>query len=149
MNPQSDIPTFGRRVEGCPYIVRPSAYALVRRAANELAVVRTETGWFLPGGGLEPGEGSAQAIEREAMEECGLMFRTRALLVTATEIVYSSGENACFEKQSTFFEADIIGIGSPTQSGHELVWVSMGQAIDTLSHQSHRWAVERLSEKTA
>lgn len=149
MTPLNDVPTFGKRIEGCPYIVRPSAYALIRRGANELAVVRNAEGLFLPGGGIEAGEGAAQAIRREAIEECGLILRTGAFKLTAIEIVYSSDENTCFEKQSTFLEADVIGFCSPSEGGHELVWLSIDQAIETLSPESHRWAVERLTEKTA
>jgi 8-oxo-dGTP diphosphatase len=145
----NDVPTFGTRIEGCPYIVRPSAYALIRRGANELAVVRNEKGLFLPGGGIEAGEGAAQAIRREAIEECGLMLRTGAFKVNAIEIVYSSDENTCFEKQSAFLEADIVGFCTPSQDGYEFVWLSIAQAIETLSHESHRWAVERLTEETA
>ena len=149
MTAPNDVPTFGRRIEDCPYIVRPSAYALIRRGANELAVVRNAEGVFLPGGGLEAGESAAQAIQREAIEECGLILSIGTFKVTAIEIVYSSNENICFEKQSEFLESDIIGFCSPTQDGHELVWLSIAQAIETLSPESHRWAVERLTEETA
>jgi 8-oxo-dGTP diphosphatase len=149
MTAANDVPTFGRRIEGCPYIVRPSAYALIRRGANELAVVRNAEGLFLPGGGIEAGEDAAQAILREAIEECGLLLRTGALKAPAIEIVYSSDENTCFEKQSAFLEADIVGFCSPTQDGHELVWMSIAQAIETLTPESHRWAVERLTEENA
>ena len=92
MNRETDVPVFGRQVEGCPYIVRPSAYALVRREADELAIARTAIGYFLPGGGLKAGETSEQAIEREAMEECGLVLRPRSLLGRAIQIVYSPVE---------------------------------------------------------
>jgi 8-oxo-dGTP diphosphatase len=74
MHEGSAVPTFGSRVEGCPYIVRPSAYAIVIRGANEVAVARTEAGCFLPGGGVEAGEDFKRAIEREAVEECGLVL---------------------------------------------------------------------------
>jgi 8-oxo-dGTP diphosphatase len=104
---------------------------------------------FLPGGGIEAGEGADQAIQREAIEECGLILRTGTSKLTAVEIVYSSDEDTCFEKQSTFLEADIVGFCSPSEGGHELVWLSIDQAIETLSPESHRWAVERLTEETA
>jgi hypothetical protein len=69
--------------------------------------------------------------------------------LTAIEIVYSSDQNICFEKQSEFLGADIVGFCSPEEGGHELVWLSSDQAIDTLSPESHRWAVERMTEETA
>ncbi|MBI1897436.1 MAG: NUDIX hydrolase [Acidobacteria bacterium] len=72
MSDLTHVPVFGTPVEGCPYVLRPSAYALVRNAAGELAVARTPRGCFLPGGGVETGESPEQAIEREAKEECGL-----------------------------------------------------------------------------
>jgi 8-oxo-dGTP diphosphatase len=113
-----------------------------------LAVVRNAEGVFLPGGGIEAGESAAQAIQREAIEECGLMLRTGTLKVTAIEIVYSSDENICFEKQSAFLEADVIGFCSPLEGGHELIWLSIDKAIETLSPESHRWAVGRLTNET-
>ena len=149
MNREIDVPVFGRQVEGCPYIVRPSAYALVRREADELAIARTAIGYFLPGGGLKAGETSEQAIEREAMEECGLVLCPRSLLGRAIQIVYSPAENACFEKQSSFLEAGLLGLESLTDGDHQLVWFTVGHAIEALFHESHRWAVGRLIVKTA
>ncbi len=136
---------FGSRVEGCPYVLRPSAYALVRNAGGELAVVRTARGFFLPGGGVMPDESPEQTVEREAKEECGLVLRPRALLGRAVEIVYSVRENACFEKGSVFIEADVVGRVTSTEPDHELVWLNFDQAMDALSPESHRWAVRRLA----
>ena len=147
MNSRIEVPVFGRRVEGCPYIVRPSAYGLVRNPAGNFAVARTETGYFLPGGGLKAGESPQQAVEREAMEECGLVVRARSLLGRAVQIVYSAQEKACFEKQSTFLEADLLGLESHSNSDHQLDWLSVQEAVKTLSHESHRWALERLIQK--
>ena len=50
MNRETDVPVFGRQVEGCPYIVQPSAYALVRREGDELAIARTAGTFFLVAG---------------------------------------------------------------------------------------------------
>jgi inorganic pyrophosphatase len=144
----SAIPTFGSRVHGCPYVVRPSAYAIVTRGANELAVVRTDAGCYLPGGGVEAGEDFKRAIEREAVEECGLVLRVHEPLTSAIEIVYSEKEGACFEKQSTFAEANVIDLVTPTDPTHELGWLSMDEASRTLTYGSHRWALTCLINKT-
>ena len=137
-------PVFGTRVEGCPCVLRPSAYALVRNAIGELAIVRTSRGFHLPGGGIESDETSEEAVEREAKEESGLILNLGACLGKAVQIVYSAEENACFEKISEFFEAKPIGHGAATEPDYELIWVDLDQAIKLLSHESHRWAVERL-----
>jgi hypothetical protein len=52
----SRVPIFGVRVEGCPYIIRPSAYAVVRNEEAALAVVQTPRGYYLLGGGIEGDE---------------------------------------------------------------------------------------------
>ena len=136
-----EVPVFGTRVEGCPYVVRPSAYALVQNTDGQLAVIQTAQGCFLPGGGLERDETPEQTVEREAREECGLVLATRHVLGNAVEIVYAAGENACFEKRSVFIAAGITAHGMSTEPDHELVWLHPDQALNTLSPESHRWAV--------
>jgi 8-oxo-dGTP diphosphatase len=124
--------------------VRPSAYALVLNEPGNLAVVRTAQGCFLPGGGIQLGETPEQTVEREAREECGLLLESRAIAGRAVEIVYSAEEDVCFEKRGTFIEADVIGMTLPAEVDHELIWLDPIQAIKSLSHESHCWAVGRL-----
>ena len=139
----TSLPVFGTRVEGCPYIVRPSAYALVRNAGGDLAVIQTPRGLYLPGGGVEPDETPEETVQREAREESGLILRPRASIGKAIEIVYSAEENACFEKRCVFIEAEVICKVPSYERDHELIWVSLAQAISMLSHESHRYAVQR------
>jgi 8-oxo-dGTP diphosphatase len=139
----TDCPVFGTRIEGYPYIVRPSAYALVRNADGDLALIQTPRGYYLPGGGVEAGETPDEAIEREAKEEGGLILKPRASLGKAIEIVYSAEESACFEKQCVFMEAELIGRVLASEPDHQLVWVVLEDAARMLSNQSHRWALQR------
>jgi len=119
---------------------RPSAYALVQNAAGEFAVVRTPRGYFLPGGGMDPGETPEQTVEREAMEECGFILKSRALVGRAVQFVYSFEEEEYFEKVCVFVEAELVGTTTKTEDDHELHWLPIAQALDCLSHESHRWA---------
>jgi 8-oxo-dGTP pyrophosphatase MutT (NUDIX family) len=98
-------------------------------------------GSYLVGGGIQAGETPEQTVEREAKEECGLLLKSRSVLGRAVDIVHSTRENACFEKRSTFLAADLIGITSPEEHDHELIWVDRSEAISMLSHAGHRWAV--------
>jgi 8-oxo-dGTP diphosphatase len=143
MSPAPDSPVFGTRLAGCRYIVRPSAYALLRDEDGRFAVVRSARGWFLPGGGIEANEDAAQAVEREAGEECGLVIQPRGIVGNATEIVHSPAGNAGVDKVSVFFDAVVTGTIPATEPDHELVWLSPADAVKRLSHKSHQWAVGR------
>lgn len=140
-----ELPIFGTRLDGYPYVVRPSAYALVRNGRREVAVVDTVEGVFLPGGGIDDGESAAQAAVRETREECALDVRLGASVGEAVEIVLSAKECTCFEKRSTFFAADIIGSVEQAPE-HPVRWLLPEAAVAQLSRASHIWAVRRLVE---
>ena len=57
---------------------------------DKLLLVRHQKGvrsyWLLPGGGVEPGENMAEALEREVREECGVLTRTSRLLFVSEAI---------------------------------------------------------------
>jgi 8-oxo-dGTP diphosphatase len=141
------LPIFGNRVEGRTYVRRPSAYALIQNDDDELAVVRTPQGYFLPGGGMDPGETPEQTVEREAREECGFIVRPRAVVGRAVQFVYSFEEEEYFEKICEFVEAELIGATDKSEDDHELHWLSIAQALDSLSHESHRWALDHFSRR--
>ena len=142
------IPVFGTRVPGQTYVHRPSAYALVHNSHGEIAVARTPVAHYLPGGGIDPGESPEQAVEREGREECGFVLEVRGLLGRAIEICYSAEEEQYFEKDSFFFESDVVGRVGRTELDHELLWLKPEDAIAKLSHESHRWAIRRLNDQT-
>ncbi|HUK31762.1 MAG TPA: NUDIX domain-containing protein [Candidatus Acidoferrum sp.] len=146
-----EIPSFGERIEGQAYIIRPSAYALVRNGEGSLAIARTVRGWFLPGGGMDGGETVEETSLREAREECGLVLKIRpvkegGLILRAVDIVYSEEERQFFEKRCTFVVAEIARRVDAAEKVHELLWMSLEEAAQKLSPPSHRWAVERLIE---
>ena len=140
---EADVPVFGTRVEGCPYVVRPGAYAVVANDDGAIAVVRTAAGCFLPGGGMEDGETPGNAARREAREECGLIVEPGKVFARAIEIVHSPRENACFEKQCAFVTARLLGSVDESEPDHELLWLDASRAIEVLTHESQRWAVAR------
>jgi 8-oxo-dGTP diphosphatase len=148
MNDWANAPRFGRPPTDTAAIVRPSAYGLVADAAARLAVVRTPHGLFLPGGGIDPGETPRETVIREVREECGLDVQLGSWTIHAIDFVYSTEELTHFEKHSTFVDARSVAGGiAAHESDHELAWVAPSMAVASLSHASHRWAVEQWRER--
>ena len=147
MSDWSGVRRFGHAPQDAPVVVRPSAYALFAGADGRVAVVKTERGYFLPGGGVEPGEAPAEAVAREVSEECGLLVRVGSWTVRAVDLVYSPLEKTHFEKRSFFFDADIEGLGVAASAQNGPHWLAVDVAAQRLAQSSHRWAIMRLRSR--
>jgi len=113
------VRVFGARPTAVSAIVRPSAYGIVTNRQGHLAVVRTPIGLSLPGGGSDEPEAPEATVLREAREECGLDVRVGPWRRTAIEHVFSTAEQAQFEKRNTFCDATVIGaVGEPSEPDH-------------------------------
>ena len=73
---------FGEKQAGASYRTRPGAY-LIAVSGAQIASIRTPKGFFLPGGGVEPGETHEACILRECLEETGFLVQVGELLGSA------------------------------------------------------------------
>jgi 8-oxo-dGTP diphosphatase len=106
-----------------------------------VAVVRAIDGIFLPGGGLKDGESPEEAVEREALEECGLVVRVGACVTRRVQFVVTS-EGLGVEKRCAFFDASIERDNRAAMlPGHETLWLGPERAALALKHESQMWAV--------
>jgi 8-oxo-dGTP diphosphatase len=136
-----NVPVFGTRA-AFPVVIRPSAYSVIVDDHGRLALVRTPSGVYLPGGGQVGAETPVDTVVRETVEECGLTVRVGRWHRTAVEYVSSALERTHFEKRSTFCDATVIAsTDSATEPDHSLIWVLPNEAADVLTPESHRWAV--------
>jgi 8-oxo-dGTP diphosphatase len=162
MEDWSKVLVFGARSEGEQWVIRPSAgnvmaKLIVRNLESKLvdedqggriAVVRSQDGIFLPGGGVEIGETPEEAMRREALEECGFIVLVGQWATRAVQFAYSSSERAHFEKRSTFIECAIEGPDrSRLEDDHELLWTDLRTASRILSHPSHGWAIQQWKQR--
>jgi 8-oxo-dGTP diphosphatase len=137
---------FGKPEPGLSYRERPAAYGLLQREGRLALVYVTLSDrppfYDLPGGGIDPGEDEEQALRREFGEETGLLV-SAGLRVAAAEQYMTSAHNEPFLSQGAFFEA-VLEDERPDlkiELDHELVWMSPGEALVKLRHDSHAWAV--------
>ena len=134
-------PTFGEILPGITYRERPGAYALILNSRGELAVVQTSMGFFLPGGGLDPGESAVAGLTRELREEIGYDLLTAAPAGEATQYHWSEFYQEHFKKIGTFFRATARpAAGGTFQAGHTLAWWPVPRARLELSQEFQRWA---------
>ena len=127
------LSVFGSKLPGAAYRLRPGAYALVFDAQGRVALVHEEGEWYLPGGGIEPGETTEQALEREVHEECACGARVGAAFAEALEFVESrAGER--FEVLAHYFRAEFVG--TPNVS-----WLSPAEAGMRTRRRSDAWVI--------
>ena len=138
-----DIPVFGDPQPGATYVLRPGGYAVIFDPHGRLAVVATEEGLHLPGGGQEANETPAIAAIREVAEESGLRVTLQETIGVVDELVFARSENLHYRKRCWFFRAAVVGTGEATEPGHELMWMEIAAAIEGLHHDCQRWAVQK------
>ena len=138
-----EIRVFGERTPGVSYVLRPGGYAVIFDGEGRLALVATEEGLHLPGGGQEPGETAETAAIREVAEETGLRVAIESTIGVADEFVFVRSDATHYRKRCTFFRATTSGAGEPIEPDHELQWVDAREAVRDLCHESQRWAVEQ------
>jgi 8-oxo-dGTP diphosphatase len=127
------------------YAPRPTAFGLLVREGR-LACVRIDRGkdsyLDLPGGARDGKETEAEAVVREFREETGLRVAADLRLTEAAQFVDKS-DGRTVNNTGGFWTLRLL---DPTPSGkieddHALVWLDPAEALASLRHEAHAWAV--------
>lgn len=143
---QADPPVFGAAPEGVACRPRAAAYALIRDTEGRVAAVRAtvggRAGYWLPGGGGEPGESPEETVLREIREELGRDARLLGRAHEAIQYFHSAGDACWYRMHAVFFAAELVGepIG-PAE--HELCWIDPAREESNFLHACHAWAASR------
>lgn len=139
------IPQFGEQRGDVTYVDRPGIYAVIQDERGRIAVVTAGEGYFLPGGGIAAGESEAQAMSREALEECGNDARILRPIGRADQRC-TTRSGRFFNKRCTYVEAE-FGPGpfsAPTEPEHVLLWLDPAAALEHLTLESDVWALQQV-----
>lgn len=137
---------FGDPKPGRTHKARPAAFGVAHRDGRIAVVhVRPDEGgdWIdLPGGAVDPGEDEHQALVREFGEETGLKITVGAEVARVAQYFIKSGDEAV-NNQGGVYEVAVEAEAPELQieEDHELVWIPAAEAILSLRHDSHAWAV--------
>jgi 8-oxo-dGTP diphosphatase len=131
---------FGTPIAGVSYVERPGAYAIIKNDSAAIAVVKTEKGYFLPGGGVDSGEEIESALKREIVEEIGYASEIGEKIGTAAQYLMAASEKKHYKKIGHFYLAT-LGAKISDITEHELVWLSPEESFKMLFRQYQAWAV--------
>ncbi|MBE6753327.1 MAG: NUDIX domain-containing protein [Ruminococcaceae bacterium] len=129
---------FGTRLP-CEYVERTGAY-IIPIKDEKAAVVRTEKGLFLIGGGIDDGESDRQCIVRECMEETGCHAIPGELLCAAESYIEHS-QTGHFHPIQRYYSGSITEPQTAADTEHELVWVSAETASENMYLEMQGWAI--------
>lgn len=136
--------TFGVPEPGRCYHDRVGAYLIAMRAGL-IALIQTPRGYFLPGGGIEPGESPEACIRRELMEEAGYDVKITGPVGTA-DSYERHPVLGWFHPVQYYYMGELMRrVGVPVEPDHKLVWMPVQEAEGTLVPQCQRWAVSRVT----
>ncbi|WP_309644290.1 NUDIX domain-containing protein [Phenylobacterium sp.] len=141
-----DVPQFGERVGGRVYADRPAAFGIAENGGKIALVAIEKAGggsWRdLPGGAVDPGETPDLAVVREFGEETGLVITVVEALTEADQFFVNT-DGTPLNNRATVFVVKVEG-SDPTlkvEDDHTLIWIDPTEAIRTLRHPAHAWAV--------
>lgn len=137
--------TFGEKLEGVQYKIRQGVYAVIlNQETDSVAVVKTSTGCFLPGGGIESGESHEECLKRECLEEIGYEIGMGDFIGRAEK---SSIPQPSMSTWSVMVISTLLmsskKIDVPTEDDHELVWIPENDLENSLFHEHQIWAVRQ------
>ncbi len=135
---------FGEPLPDRDYRPRPGAYGLLVGEEGRLLVVESRNGdFYLPGGGIEPGETAAECLRREFMEETGLKVACGAQFAAGSQLVHCLDQAHGYDKICSFHQVELIGAASPAQRAYRCHWLAIESAMGAVREDVQKWAIER------
>ena len=123
------------------YYTRKGAY-IIPYENGKIAVAKTPKGFFLLGGGLEPGEDEIESIMRECIEEVGCQANIERLLCTAEAFDVHPRKGFFHTVQSYYLGSISAPVCEPVEKDHTLLWMDYNDLRGRMFSQMQNWAID-------
>ena len=136
------MPSFGEILPHIEYREREAVYGIVMNESNQIALIRTPRGYFLPGGGIESGEEHVPCLAREFIEETGFSVVVEGYLTSACLYGLTPRQNTYLKMVGHFYQVQMTEkVSVPIEEDHELVWHHAHETPQLLKLEHQAWAV--------
>lgn len=131
---------FGSK-DNIQYYDREGAY-FIPVSNGKLGVIHTPKGYFFVGGGIENGESHSDCIKRESLEETGYTVSSKAKVCSAETYCFHN-EIGYFHPVQTYYTGEFISkVSSPTEDGHEFLWIKYENIKGKMFWKMQNWALD-------
>lgn len=134
--------SFGEKTSGIVYKDRVGAYAILVED-DKVAVIKTQKGYFLPGGGLDIDEIFEECIKRECLEEIGMSVIVKDFICKGDRYSWVDSVGYMHAIGYFYFVQGIDIISEPIEKDHELVWLNIENCCDCMYLEHQEWAVNQ------
>ena len=141
INIDSKEKVFGEKLKDVQYKDRIGVYGILFNSEGQVAAIKTPTGYFLPGGGLEEEECHEACIKRECAEELGFKVSVKEYLGKAS-YYHISKTSQYLHGIGHFYIIDMVSEAPAVmEDNNELVWLEPMQCAKVLFLEHQAWAV--------
>ncbi|WP_017414870.1 NUDIX domain-containing protein [Clostridium tunisiense] len=140
----------GNRIEGIEYRERIGAYALIVNPDNEIALVRRDNNYFLPGGGVEKDETYEECLKRECSEELGYNIEVAQYVGKLSHYTKAIRREEYLKLVGHVHIANLLDSNSlKVEEDHELVWVPIREAAEKMQEEFQAHAIREYIRQKA
>ena len=132
---------FGEKKKNVKYIPRPSVYIIFFNSYNEIGVIKTPKGLFLPGGGKNNYESDEECLKRELNEELGWNIEIGNYIGKA--IQYINSDEKFYKAECSFYLGKkFYKTSEPIEEDHTLKWFPIEHLVQNLYVDIQKWAIK-------
>ena len=134
---------FGEKKENINYLSRPGVYIIFFNSKDEIGVIQTPKGLFLPGGGKNVNESDEECLKRELIEELGWKIQIGCFI--GKNIQYFNSNKKFLKLECYFYLGEsFLKVSEPKEKDHILKWLSSDYLIENIYPENQKWAVKEV-----